>query len=203
MKRLVLALCLSLWGTLSLFAEFRIDTGLDLLLIQAPERNRDDSVLLNGFFLPLPEFGLYGQFNFGDFHAGAGLRGFSYIFYSALWPVVYGEYDLGQFTFHAQIGGGLHGTLDLLGGMDAVSGVESTNSSNAVLRLSSTIIPEVSVWYRFGKFFRVGAGWITLFMLNPADRRMFDVSPQFYMSLKMSFPSAAARRNPDGTQRIF
>ncbi|MDR2246015.1 MAG: hypothetical protein LBE17_04970 [Treponema sp.] len=210
MKKFFLLCCLSLAGVFPLLAEIRFDLGMDMLFVQATERRRDDATLLDGSFFPIPEVGLYGQFNFGNIHAGLGLRGFSYLFYSALWPALYGEYDLGPVTFHAQLGGGLFAVINLLGGNPEVledyeqdSTVEIDSASSFMVKANPSIVPEISVWYRFGKFCRVGAGWVTLFVLNPAAGKMFDINPQFYVALKMIFPSAASRKRPDGSQRLF
>jgi hypothetical protein len=199
-------------GSFSLFAEFRIDTGLGLLFLQRPEKTRDEKVLLDGIFFPLPEAGFYGQFNFGNFHLGTGMRGFSYIAYTNFWPTLYGEYDLARFTIHAEIGGGMFGIIDLLQedsySMSGTqysesSGMETSDAPYFMVKLNPTIIPEISVWFRFGKFFKVGVGWITMFLLNPAESKIININPQFYLGYKMTFPSAAARKKPDGTQRIF
>jgi hypothetical protein len=195
MKRFFLVCCFSLLGVFSLFAELRIDTGLGLLFLQKQERNTSERVLLDGFFFPLPEAGFYGQFNFGNFHLGAGMRGFSYIFYTNFWSTVYGEYDLARFTIHAELGGGLFGIIDTL--------TEINDSPYFMIKLNPTIIPEISVWYRFGKFFKIGAGWITMYLLDAGDSKIIDVNPQFYLGFKMTFPSAGARKRPDGSQRIF
>jgi hypothetical protein len=213
MKRIFGVLLFCLAGTLPLSAEFRIETGMDLLFAQNPGPNRDTTVLLDGAFVPLPEVGLYGQFNFEDLHLGAGLRGFSFfLLYTVLWPSLYGEYDLGNISFQAQLGGGLFAVLDLLGGggivvedpaYPAETAPESAEASTFTLRAHPTVIPEISIWFRFGRFSRIGGGWVTQFILLPDQGKIFTINPQFYVAYKMSFPSAKARSNPDGTQRLF
>ncbi|MDR0387799.1 MAG: hypothetical protein LBH57_07145 [Treponema sp.] len=208
MKRFFLVCCLGIFGVFSLFAEFRIDVGLDLLFLQKPDTDADKTVLLDGFFFPVPELGLYGQLNLGNFHIGTGIRGFSYIFYNAFWPTVYGEFDLGPVTFHAQIGGGAYGIINLLGKepatlQDTSESQDVSNVPYSMLKLNPTIIPEISAWFRFGKFFKAGAGWIAMILLNQEDSKIFNIDPRFYIAVKMTFPSAASRKNPDGTQRIF
>jgi hypothetical protein len=214
MKRFFLVCCLSLLGAFSLFGEIRADIGADFLIFLSSSSRQDGGVALDGDILPLPEIALYGQFNFGSLHTGVGLRGFSYLFSTALWPALYGEYDLGPVTFHAQLGGGVYMGLDLWGGDPFFQEentddfykdrpVEKENDFIFIVKANPTIIPEVSVWYRFGKFFRVGMGWVTIFLLNPEDHKIFGVTPHCYIAMKMVFPSAAARKNRGGTQRFF
>jgi hypothetical protein len=209
MKRLFWVFFFGLFGVFSLCAEFRIDTGLGLLCYDIPDDRKRDGALVDGHFFPLPELGFYGQFNFGNFHAGTGLRGFSYILYSVFWPAVYGEYDLSRVTFHVQIGGGLYGVISLLGLDSAFFGdyrgdlAAESNVVNFTAMANPTIIPEISIWYRFGKFFKVGGGWVSIILLDSSAKKIIDLTPLFYVGLKMTFPSAASRKRPDGTQRLF
>jgi hypothetical protein len=190
----------------SVSAEFRWDIGADLIFVETSSKETDASTLFVGSFLPLPEFGFYAQFNIGNFHVGPGLHGFSYVVYTGFWPTVYAEYDLMRFTFHAQLGGLLYGILDFVG-VDSYYDERGDYVESSVpgmkIQVNKTLIPEISVWYRFGKFFRIGGGWVSIFALSASEKKIFDVKPQCYIGIKMSFPSAAKRMNFDGTQKVF
>ncbi|MDR2534706.1 MAG: hypothetical protein LBD29_01575 [Treponema sp.] len=205
MKRIlmILGVCAGISG--SLWAEIRFDLGLDLLFNQSSRNIEDDQVLLNGNFAFVPELGLYAQFNIGPVHTGLGLRGFSYLIaYTSLWPSVYIEVNVSKVTFHAGVGGYVYGILDLFGGgVEIAGGGEVRTYSAAQVRLNKTLIPEVSVWFRFGRFSRIGGGWVTIISLEEGGQNLFGLDPRFYTALKWSFPSEGRRLNTEGKQRFF
>jgi hypothetical protein len=196
MKRLLCVLFLGLAAGTALFAEIRADLGMDLLFQKTDNGLKSDSIEMNSVFIP--EVGVYGEFNFGQFHTGVGLRGFSYFlltFATAFWPSVYAEYDWGKVIFHAQIGGGFFALLGDQAYFRQDDYDESAASSNFQLRMSEMIIPELSIWFPFFKFFRVGGGWVQVFTLNPDRVNFFNVDPRFYIAFKAVFPSTDGRRN--------
>ncbi|MDR0568850.1 MAG: hypothetical protein LBG87_06555 [Spirochaetaceae bacterium] len=190
-------------------AEIRFDLGLDFLFSQS-SLPREDDVLFNGDFIAVPELGLYAQCNVGVLHFGGGIRGFSYmVAYSGFWPSVYLEVNIAKLTIHAGAGGFIYGTLDLIGaGMvsdyDEECGTAGVaDSSAAKIALNKSIIPEVSLWFRLGKFFRLGGGGVMIFSFEEDGKNLFGLDPRFYLGVKMSFPSERRRMKPDGTQRFF
>jgi hypothetical protein len=197
MKRILCVLFCGLATGAVLFAEMRIDLGTDLLFQETGNNLNSEAIEMNAILVP--EVAFYGQFNFGQFHTGLGLRGFSYfLITSALWPSVYAEYHLGKVVFHAQLGGGFFAVLgDQTYFRQDYYTEEGGSSPSFQLRMSEMIIPELSIWFRFLRFFRIGGGWTQMFMLNPNKVNFFDIDPRFYIALKAVFPS------PDGRRNIF
>ncbi|MDR0644458.1 MAG: hypothetical protein LBG05_06045 [Treponema sp.] len=97
-----------------------------------------------GPILPIGDIGLFGQFNFGKWRIGVGIRDISVLFiFNILYPLAYIEADAGPVTFNFQVGGGVIGAMSLFA---------------SFYLAGPYILPEASVWLRFSNKFRLGGG---------------------------------------------
>ncbi|WP_304244223.1 hypothetical protein [Gracilinema caldarium] len=153
MKRCYALLGVLLVFSMPLFAQVRLDMGIEIPrgvgaisgneVLSDPEVNQ----VFNEYILPVPELGLYYQFGGNALRAGVGLRMYTFILASIFWPNAFIEADVGPLTLQAQLGGGLFGLYAL--------GKTEFNSGKVLL-------PDLSLWYRWGKSFRLGGGAIGL-----------------------------------------
>ncbi|AEJ18815.1 hypothetical protein [Gracilinema caldarium] len=153
MKRSVVVVVMLMLG-IPLFSQVRFDMGIDVPLglgaLSDNEVFTDSEV--NDFFkehiLPFPELGLYYQFGDGSLRGGLGVRAFTFILVTVYWPNAFIEADLGNFTTAFQVGGGFFGIFGIVNDSDT----------------GNVFIPDISLWYRFGKAFRLGGGVIGMMM---------------------------------------
>jgi hypothetical protein len=107
------------------------------------ETQSDDSST-GGLILPSGDIGLFGQFNFGNWRVGIGVRDISVCFiFNILYPAAYIEADAGPVTFNFQVGGGFIGIVGFFGGFYLAG---------------PYALPEASVWLRLSNKFRLGGG---------------------------------------------
>jgi len=99
---------------------------------------------LKSHILPFPEASFYYQFTAGPITLAPGIRCFTFILESVLWPNVMAELQLGPVFLQGQLGGLLF----------AVFGLYSDAEFGNVL------LPDVSAWIGLGKErrFRLGGG---------------------------------------------
>lgn len=150
MKRIGILLGLFILLSLPLFAQVRLDLGIDIPrgvgavsgneFLSDPQMNK----VFTDYILPLPEAGLYYQFGENAFRAGVGLRAFTLILVTIFWPNAFIEADIWKFTLAFQMGGGLFGVFGLANDMQS----------------GKVFLPDLSLWYRIGNNFRLGGGAI-------------------------------------------
>lgn len=133
-----------------LFAKARFDIGLNTALyagIVTP-RNIYVEKTISGFLrehpVPLPSVGLYAQTSYGHLNLGVGVRSYTFILETILWPNLYAELDFSRLTILAQIGGGVFGYFGLI-----ATGVDAS---------SQLYFPDLSAWFKLGKNVRIGGG---------------------------------------------
>lgn len=151
MKRFSVVLALLLLLGIPAFAQLRLELGIDIPrgvggvsgneVFSDPEVNK----VFTDYIIPVPEVGLYYQFGQGSLRAGVGLRMYTFLLASIFWPNAFVEADIWNFTVAAQLGGGLFG-MYALGQTRFESG--------------KVLMPDLSLWYRFGNSFRLGVGTI-------------------------------------------
>lgn len=177
MKRLLLALFLVVGiVALPVCAQVRIDVGFDLprgvgaVVAGQPEISSEISDALSNYIIPFPEVGVYYQYQFSGvpIRIGGGLRLFTFIIESVIWPNVFVEADVWKFTFMFQTGGGVFGLFGVYGS----------------LRTAQVIIPDLSVWFRIGKVFRLGGGVIGFASPEIPDGMAFA----YYLGVKFAIP---------------
>jgi hypothetical protein len=138
------------------FAQWRIDVGAIVprgvgLSIGGSTETSISGVDMEAWpFIPLPEAGLYYTGAFGPVSLGIGVRAFTLIVETILWPNAFAELTLGPVALQAQFGGGFF----------AMFGLVSASEFGEVF------IPDLSAWFKIGKKgnFRLGAGLVGLYM---------------------------------------
>ena len=158
MKKIVLLLVLvAVIMVPSAFAQVRLDMGflvpyklgavIGAVDDSGDSTNEDIDVLSNFVFL-VPELGVSYQFDAGPLKMGLGLRGYSLILETLLWPYAYAEMEVSRFVFNANVGG---------------LGFLFFGLWNSV-ETGDIVIPDISVSFKLGETFRIGVG--SMFFLS-------------------------------------
>jgi hypothetical protein len=126
------------------------------------------SVLTEGVF-PFPEASLYWQFHVGPVRLAPGIRFFTFIVESVMWPNLIAEMQLGPVFFEGQLGGLAFVYFGLFSGLE----------------FGQVLIPDLSVWVGLGKKkqFRLGAGVIGLMVPEISTSSMLFAG---YLGAKVS-----------------
>jgi hypothetical protein len=157
-------------------AQLRLDVGIDVpkgigttLSSDFDQSARD---FLAKAFIPIPDVALHYQFDLGIIKLGAGVRAYTFIVASVLWPNVFAELDVGPLAVEGQIGGGLFAYSAI-----STGGIES----------GRVFFPDLSAWYAFGqkRVFRLGCGAIGVFLPNQDVNGLPFV---FYIGGKAAIP---------------
>jgi hypothetical protein len=151
MKRAMIVVLLLALAMGAAFAQFRLDIGITIPKGMGAAQSGDVTTFdeaadfLSTYFIPLPEASLLYKADLGMFKVGGGVRSFTVILASFLWPNLFAEVELGPVILEAQIGGGLFGYYAL-----AAGGFETGN----------IFIPDLSAWFAVGKkkILRLGGG---------------------------------------------
>jgi hypothetical protein len=157
MKRIALVAALAAILVFPVFAQLRLDVGIDapfgIGVVGSGEIEEDNDFgdfLAARSFFAVPEVSLYYQFGEGSVKFAPGLRAFSFLVETVLWPNLMMEIALDPVYIQAQFGGLLFVLLGL------ASGTET----------GKVFFPDLSVWVGLGKErrFRLGAGVIGLLL---------------------------------------
>jgi hypothetical protein len=175
MKRAVLLVVLALVLAYPAFSEIRLDLGVDVPLVAGfisggdVATSSEIGTFLTEHIFPFPEASIYYQFHVGPFRLAPGLRFFTIILESVLWPNLIAELELGPVFIEAQLGGLVFAYFGL------VSGVEA----------GQVLIPDLSVWVGLGKkkIFRLGGGVMGLMLPEISTSQMLFVG---YLGAKVS-----------------
>lgn len=155
MKKLVLVLLIAISLVVPAAAQARLDVGflaprgLGLSTGSGTDTTLGDT-MANWPFIPIPEVGLYYQFDLSALKIGLGARCFTALIESFAWPNAYAELNLGPVALEAQMGGGLFVMFGALGGGSGTGAV---------------FFPDLSAWLKLGKkgVLRLGGGAIGLY----------------------------------------
>ena len=151
MKRFVIILAFAAILACPAFAQLRLDLGVDIPMTIGVigdgeiETSNEAGDFLRSHILPFPEAGLYYQFNLGPLKLAPGIRVFTFILETVLWPNVLAEISLADRVFiQAQLGGLVFVLFGLVS--DAQYG--------------EVFLPDLSVWVGLGeeRRFRLGGG---------------------------------------------
>ena len=146
-KKMLVAAAVLILMSLPVFADFRLDIGLDAPLSVGVTNGASGvgSDIGKIPFLPIPEVAIHYLWSLGPVDLGVGLRAFTVIIESLAWPNLIGEVNLGPVVIQAQFGGGFFAAFGAAGNNTAFGNVA---------------IPDLSAWFKFGKTsaFRLGAG---------------------------------------------
>lgn len=174
MKRALFAVLVLSLAIAPAAAQIRLDAGVTIprgagLINSGSTQLADLGEVLSSWIIPLPEAGLYYQFRAGPVKLGVGVRVFTFILVSVLWPNAIAEVDFGPVTLMGQLGGGWFGAFGV---------IPFTSATGNVL------FPELSLWYRFGESFRLGIGAIGLML---PDLTTETIPFMWYLGGKFSF----------------
>jgi len=150
-KMIFLVLIITVFFVPSAFAQFRLDLSVDVpayIGITASTDNEDINESINflkdvGTFV-FPNGIVSYQIPIGPVKTGIGLKAYSLIIESVLWPVIYAEIDLSHIVINANIGGLGYYWFGII--------------PNLGFETSSVIVPDLNIAVKLGKTFRLGIG---------------------------------------------
>ena len=156
MKRIVLLVAFVAIVAVPAFSQFRIDLGVDIPMTLGVigkgeiQTSSEVGTFLRSHILPFPEASFYYQFSIGPLTLAPGVRVFTFILESVLWPDLMAELNLGPVFVQAHLGGLVFVVFGLFN--DAQYG--------------KVLLPDVSVWIGLGKGrrFRIGGGVLGLML---------------------------------------
>lgn len=151
MKKLIIFISFLTIFSFSIFAESQWDISLSFPYYAGIETDDGGVGEFSDYLFVMPDVKWNYYFGSEQLHFGVGMRLWTLLIESAMYPIVSVESNIGNWVFNANVGGGVF----LLFGI--------VNS----LETSSLVIPDISVAYKFGKkkIFSVGTG--AMFLLSP------------------------------------
>jgi hypothetical protein len=155
---IVLAALLVLGAAGSASAQLRLDMDVNVPAYVGFTAGGTATGAWNQFFIPFPDAQLSYQFALGPVRLGAGVRVFTLIIESFLYPEVYAELDLKPLVLSAKVGG--LGILEFGLLTDVLSAAGLSNLSG----FQSIVFPDLSIAYSVNDWFRIAAG---LFVIAP------------------------------------
>jgi hypothetical protein len=155
MKRVILIGALIAVLAFPVFSQVRLDIGVDIPMTIGVlgggdfDTSNEAGEFLRGHWLPFPEAALYYQFDLGPLKLAPGLRAFSFILETVMWPNLMAELAFDPVFVQVQVGGLLFALFGL--GND--------------FQYGEVFFPDLSVWFGLGKErrFRLGGGVIGLY----------------------------------------
>ena len=111
MKRIILVAAFAAVLVFPAFSQARIDIGVDVPMTIGVigngeiETSNEAGEFLKEHILPFPEASFYYQFSAGPITLAPGVRCFTFILESVLWPNIMAELDLGPVFIQGQLGG--------------------------------------------------------------------------------------------------
>ncbi len=156
MKRIILFVAFVAILASPVFSQVRLDIGLDVPMnIYAVgggevQSSSDVGSFLKEHIFPFPEASLYYQFSVGPVKLAPGVRAFTMILESVLWPNLLMELAVEPVFIQAQLGG----LLFLFFGLE--------NQAD----FGQVFFPDLSIWVGLGKErrFRLGGGLLGMYM---------------------------------------
>ena len=133
------------------FADSQWDIALNVPYYMGVSTDNGDFGSLTDGFYPVPSVEWHHYFGSETLHFGPGLKLWTLIVETAVYPVVTMESVLGDFVLNASIGGGAFLMLGVYSGVP----------------FESLFLPEISVSYRMGKKKRFSLGAGTVFFIAP------------------------------------
>ncbi len=175
MKRIVLLAVFIAVLALPAFSQFRIDLGVDVPLTvgtisgSGVTTSSEIGSFLRDHILPFPEASLYYQFEVGPLKLAPGVRVFTFILESVLWPNLMAELALDPVFIQAQLGGLIFAVFGLVND----------------IQFGEVLLPDVSVWIGLGKErrFRLGAGVLGMMLPELSTEDMLIIP---YVGAKIS-----------------
>ena len=155
MKRIILAVALITILTLPAFSQLRLDAGVAVPMTIGVmgsgefDTSNEAGEFLRSHWLPFPEAALSYQFSFGPLNLAPGVRAFTFILESVIWPNLMLELAFDPVFIQAQVGGLLFAFFGLYTDAD----------------YGELFFPDLSVWIGLGeeRRFRLGVGAVGLY----------------------------------------
>ena len=169
------AVAVVLAGAVSAGAQLRLDANLNWPLVGGIQLDptifgsTGGSLDLSQYHLLLPDFRLYYQFGTGFLQAGIGIRAYTLIIESLVFPEAFIEMNLKPFVLSASLGGYLFGVFGIV-----------NNGAAANL-----ILPDLSAYWSINNWFRIGGGILLFAPLNASGEQNFGYLG--YLGAKFSF----------------
>ena len=132
-------------------AQSQWDIGLNIPYYAGIQTDSGDLGTFSEYLVLLPDVRWNYYFGSEAIHFGAGLRLWTLVLESALYPIISVESYLGDFVLNANFGGGAFLFFGLYNHVD----------------FGAVFLPEVSVAYRLGKKKRFSLGTGVLFLIAP------------------------------------
>lgn len=155
MKKAVLIAVLATAMVIPAFSQVRLDVGVEIpitvgVISSSGVETAGDVGEFLSHPLPFPYANFGYQINAGPLKIVPGIRVFTIVLESILWPNVLVELELGRLSIDAQVGGLAFVVFGLFTDAD----------------FGAVVVPDVSVWYGLGKKgqFRLGGGVIGLYV---------------------------------------
>lgn len=175
MKRVFLLVAFIAVLAVPAFSQFRIDLGFDVPLTVGVigqgeiQTSNDVGEFLREHILPFPEASFYYQFEVGPLKLAPGVRVFTFILESVLWPNLMAELQFDRVFIQAQLGGLFFLSFGLANSAD----------------YGAVLFPDLSIWVGLGeeRRFRLGGGVIGL-MLPDLTTEGMGFAP--YLGAKIS-----------------
>ena len=155
MKRIILIVALIAILAFPAFSQVRLDVGVVVPMTIGVLGNGDFDTsneageFLRSHWLPFPEAGLYYQFSVGPLNLAPGVRVFTFILESVIWPNLMAELAFDPVFIQAQVGGLLFAVFGLYNDVD----------------YGELFFPDLSIWIGLGeeRRFRLGGGMLGLY----------------------------------------
>jgi hypothetical protein len=155
MKRIILVLALIAILAFPAFSQLRLDLGVSVPITIGVigggefDTSNEAGEFLRSHWLPFPEAGLSYQFSFGPLNLAPGVRAFTFILESVIWPNLLLELAFDPVFVQAQVGGLLFAFFGLYNDVE----------------YGELFFPDLSVWIGLGeeRRFRLGVGAIGLY----------------------------------------
>jgi hypothetical protein len=175
MKRIVLLAVFIAVLAVPAFSQFRIDLGFDVPMTvgalsgSGVTTSSEVGEFLREHILPFPEASFYYQFDIGPLKLAPGVRVFTFILESVLWPNLMAELVLDPVFIQAQLGGLVFALFGLVNNIE----------------FGEVLLPDVSIWIGLGKErrFRIGGGVLGMLLPELSTEGMLIIP---YVGAKIS-----------------
>lgn len=175
MKRIVLLVAFIAVLAVPAFSQVRIDLGFDVPLTvgaisgSGVTTSSEVGEFLRDHILPFPEASFYYQFDVGPLKLAPGVRVFTFILESVLWPNFMAELAFDPVFIQAQLGGLIFAVFGLANNID----------------FGEVLLPDLSIWLGLGKErrFRIGGGVLGMLLPDLSDEGMLIIP---YVGAKIS-----------------
>lgn len=175
MKRIVLLVAFIAVLAVPAFSQFRIDLGVDVPMTvgaisgSGVTTSSEVGEFLREHILPFPEASFYYQFDVGPLKLAPGVRVFTFILESVLWPNFMAELAFDPVFIQAQLGGLIFAAFGLANNID----------------FGEVLLPDLSIWLGLGKErrFRIGGGVLGMLLPDLSDEGMLIIP---YLGMKVS-----------------